>query len=61
MTKLPRLKAVQIIKVLKRGALNPNFAKVGGLQSQDVKGEAVIYYRNPLTTQDLKFSGFPAG
>ena len=39
----------------------PNVAKAGGLQSQGVKGEAVIYYRNPLTTQDLKSSGFPAG
>ena len=41
--------------------LYPNVAKAGGLQSQDVKGEAVIYYRNPLTTQDLKSSGFPEG
>ncbi|MFZ1199594.1 MAG: hypothetical protein WAO07_05450, partial [Desulfobacterales bacterium] len=32
----------------------PNVAKVGGLQSQGVKGEAVNSYRNPLTTQDLK-------
>jgi hypothetical protein len=38
----------------------PNIAKAGGLQSQGVKGEAVISYRNPLTTQDLKSSGFPA-
>ncbi|MGB9438720.1 MAG: hypothetical protein WCB15_12315, partial [Desulfobacterales bacterium] len=36
----------------------PNVAKAGGLQSQDVKGEAVIYYRNPLTTPDLMSSGF---
>jgi hypothetical protein len=36
-----------------------NVAKVGGLQSRGVKGEAVVIYRNPLTTQDLKFSGFP--
>ena len=41
--------------------LSPNVAKAGGLQSQDVKGEAVIYYRNPLSTQDLKSSGFPEG
>ena len=41
--------------------VNPKLAKAGGLQSQGVKGEAVISYRNPLTTQDLKSSGFPAG
>ena len=41
--------------------INPNVAKVGGLQSQGVKGEAVVAYRNPLTTQDLKSSGFPVG
>jgi hypothetical protein len=38
-----------------------NVAKAGGLQSQGVKGEVVVVYRNPLTTQDLKSSGFPAG
>jgi hypothetical protein len=41
----------------------PNVAKAGGLQSQGVKGEAVVGYRDPyrdpLTTQDLKSSGFP--
>ena len=42
-------------------AINSNVAKVGELQSQGVKGEAVIYYRNPLKTLDLKFSNFPAG
>ena len=41
--------------------INPNVAKVGGLQSQGVKGEAVVAYCDPLTTQDLKSSGFPAG
>ena len=41
--------------------LYPNAAKVGGLQSQGVKGEAVVAYCDPLTTQDLKSSGFPAG
>jgi len=40
-------------------AIDPNFAKAGGLQSPGVKGEAVISYRNPLRTQDLKSSGFP--
>ena len=37
----------------------PNVAKAGGLQRQGVKGEAVVRYRNPLKTQDLKSSGFP--
>ena len=41
--------------------LNPNVAKVGGLQSQGVKVEIVIVYIDPLTTQDLKSSGFPVG
>jgi 3-keto-5-aminohexanoate cleavage enzyme len=41
--------------------LYPNVAKAGELQSQGVKGEAVVVYRNPLTTLDLKFSGFPGG
>ena len=39
--------------------VNPNVAKVGGLQSQGVRGETVVAYRDPLTTQDLKSSGFP--
>jgi len=43
------------------GRGNPNVAKVGGLQSQGVRVEAVVVYRNPLTTQDLKSSGFPVG
>jgi len=41
--------------------LNPNVAKAGGLQSQGVRGDAVISYRNPMATQDLKSSGFPEG
>jgi hypothetical protein len=41
--------------------VNPNVAKVGGLQSQGVKGETVVGYLDPLTTQDLKSSGFPVG
>ena len=36
-------------------------AKAGGLQGQGGKGEAVVNYRKPLTTQDLAFSGFPEG
>jgi hypothetical protein len=39
----------------------PNFAKAGGLQSQGVKVEIVVGYIDPLTTQDLKSSGFPKG
>ena len=38
-----------------RWIVYPNVAKVGGLQSQGVKGTAVVIYRKPLTTQDLKF------
>ena len=41
--------------------LYPNVAKAGGLQSQGVKGEVVVVYHDPLTTQDLKSSGFPEG
>ena len=41
--------------------VHPNVAKAGGLQSQGVKGENVVGYLDPLTTQDLKFSGFPEG
>jgi hypothetical protein len=39
----------------------PNVSKAGGLQSQGVKGEIVVVYLESLTTQDLKFSGFPEG
>jgi hypothetical protein len=39
----------------------PNAAKAGGLQSPGVKGEIVVGYLDPLTTQDLRSSGFPAG
>ncbi len=38
-----------------------NVAKAGGLQSQGVKGEAVVGYRESLTTQDLESSGFHGG
>ena len=40
--------------------LNPNVAKAGGGQSHGAKGEAVVLYRDPLATQDLGSSGFPA-
>ncbi len=39
--------------------LHPIVAKVGGLQSQGVDGEAVVIYREPLATPDLESSGFP--
>jgi len=39
----------------------PNVAKAGGLQSQGVKGEAVVFYCEPFATQDLESSSFPAG
>ena len=42
-----------------RGFITPADAKAGGLQSQGVEGEIVVVYLDPLTTQDLKFSGFP--
>jgi uncharacterized protein YheU (UPF0270 family) len=38
-----------------------NFARVGGLQSQGAKGEAVVGYREPLATLNLKSSGTPEG
>ena len=38
-----------------------NVAKARGLQSQGVKGEVVVVYFEPLTTQNLKSSGFPGG
>ena len=41
--------------------INLNVAKVGGLQSPDIKGEAVVAYCDLLKTQDLKSSGFPEG
>ena len=40
---------------------NPNVAKVGGLQIQGAKGEAIVNYCEPFGTPDLKFSGFPEG
>ncbi len=49
------------INCYKWPTVNPNVAKVGGLQSQGVKGEIVVGYLDPLTTQDLKSSGFPVG
>jgi len=39
----------------------PNVAKVGGLQSQGARGEAVVIYCEPLATPDLEPSGFSNG
>jgi hypothetical protein len=39
----------------------PVVAKVEGLQSQGGEGAAVVNYRKPSSTQDLKFLGFPDG
>jgi len=50
-----------MIAYQKSSSINPNVAKAGGLQRQGVKGEAVVAYCDPLTTQDLKSSGFPVG
>ncbi len=41
--------------------VDPNVANAGGLQSQGVKGEVVVFYFEPLTTQNLKSSGVPGG
>ncbi len=41
--------------------INPNVAKVGGLQSQGEKGEAVVIYCEPFATRDLKLSDFSEG
>ena len=42
-----------------RTGVQPNVAKVGGLQSPDIKGEAAVDFRDPLITQDLKSSDVP--
>ena len=42
-------------------ALYPNVANAGELQSPGVKGEVVVLYFEPLTTQNLKSSGVPEG
>jgi hypothetical protein len=39
--------------------VNPNVANVGGLQIQGVKGDVVVLYFEPLTTQNLMSSGVP--
>jgi len=41
--------------------VTPNVVKVGRLQSQGAKGDAVVVYCEPFATQDLESSGFPEG
>jgi hypothetical protein len=43
------------------GGFSPNVVKVEGLQRRGGKGDAVVYYREPLTKKYLKTSGFPEG
>ncbi len=40
-------------------SLYPNVANFGGLQSPGVEGDVVVFYFEPLTTQNLKSSGVP--
>jgi hypothetical protein len=54
-------RGLNVLITTKNGLFYHNVAKVGGLQSPGVRGEAVVAYRDPLTTQDLKSSGFPEG
>jgi len=35
--------------------------KPEGFRAKASKGEVVVFYFEPLATQDLKFSGFPEG
>ena len=44
-----------------RAGFYSNVANVGGLQIPGVKGEVVVLYFEPLTTQKLKSSGVPGG
>jgi hypothetical protein len=48
-------------KIHRKSGVYPNVAKVGSLQRRDGKGDAVVYYREPLTTKYLKIPGFPEG
>ena len=58
-TLIPRFCQQQKYLCARQLISNADVVKAGGLQSQDVKGEIVVSYLDPLTTQDLKFSGFP--
>jgi len=39
----------------------PTMQKPAGFSVKASKGEVVVFYFEPLATQDLKFSGFPSG
>jgi hypothetical protein len=54
-----RLPGVLVFLLFLLNRICLNVAKAGGLQSQGVKVEIVVGYIDPLTTQDLKSSGFP--
>jgi hypothetical protein len=41
--------------------LNPNVAKVGGLQSQVARGEVIVNDYEPLITQQMEASDSPFG
>jgi hypothetical protein len=47
------------IETLRTRSPNPNVANVGGLQIPGVKGEVVVLFFEPLTTQNLTSSGVP--
>jgi len=54
------------LRIRKKGrksanSVDPDVAKVGRLQSQGAKGEAVVVYCEPFATQDLQSSDFPGG
>jgi hypothetical protein len=41
--------------------LIPTLQKSEGFRVKASRVKLYLFYRNPLTTQDLKFSGFPEG
>ena len=49
------------VKQVLRANFYSNVANVGGLQIPGVKGEVVVLYFEPLTTQNLTSSGVPRG
>ena len=57
-TLIPRFCQQQKYLCARQLISNADVVKAGGLQSQDVKGEIVVSYLDPLTTQDLKSSGY---
>jgi len=47
--------------VPKNKVLTPTLQKPEGFRVKASEGEVVVFYFEPSATQDLKFSGFPAG